>query len=493
MDLALVAVATTLAWDRLMAVYPAVRDGAGAAEVRAALWAMLLTAGVAALVYALTSLLEVRAGPLDRRWIRRISLGIALLVLMGTVLGAVGLERRVGDLGAFAQRSWEQFTSDTGPAAESSSRFRDVGLNGRLQLWRASADAFALHPVLGVGAQNFESFFYQHRISTLSVRQPHSQPMQLLGELGLPGLLLWLFLAVGVMARAAVLRFRGGKDKHTLLLATMIVAFLSWFVHSSVDWLWQLGGVSWPALLLLGGLLASGSPTARPATHNRAWGRAGRWVAGVLVSLILVSAALSYLATVYNDASQVNAGLSPTAALANARTAARFDLLSPLPAIRQAEAYTAAAKQAAAGTAPGRAWPALDDLALACASWDEALQKEPDNWVSAYRGAVAALDYRDAARAAGVLPPGNGARSSAAASSSPDPWAGLRSSDALVGRSDPGAQTASLAVSAEERAAVARFRALDAAELADLAMKYLGIAQQLNPLGTEVRRALDRV
>ena len=345
-NLALVGVAAALAWSRLMAVYPAVRDGGGATEVRAALWAMLLTAGAAAVVCALTWLVELRAGPLGRRWIRRISLGIAACVVVAAVLGAVGLERRVGDLGAFAHRSWDQFTSDTGPAAESSSRFSDVGLNGRLQLWRASADAFALHPVLGVGAQNFEPFFYRHRTSTLSARQPHSQPVQLAGELGLPGLLLWLFRCGGRDGAGRRHCVSGAAETSVrLLLATMIVAFLSWFVHSSVDWLWQLVGVSWPALLLLGGLLASGSPAPRPAAHHRAWNRAGRWATGVLVSLILVSAALSYLATVYNDASQVNAGLSPAVALADARTAARFDPLSPLPTIRQAEAYTAAAKQ----------------------------------------------------------------------------------------------------------------------------------------------------
>ena len=63
----------------------------------------------------------------------------------------------------------------------------------------------------------------------------------------------------------------------------------------------------------------------------------------------------------------------------------------------------------------------------------------------------------------------------------------------MEGRSDPGAQTASLAIAEGERSAVARFRALDAGELAALALEYLGIAQRLNPLGTDVRRALDRI
>ena len=488
-DLALVAGAVAVAWGPLTAVYPAVRDGAGLGEVHRALWAVALTASGAATVCVLTWLLELRVGRLDRSWIRGISLGIAVLALAGAVLGMVALERRVGDLGEFARAAWEQFTADSGPAPDSGSRFSDVGLNGRLQQWRVAGDAFVGSPVLGVGAQNFEPFFYQHRTTGLSVRNPHSQPMQLLGELGLPGFLLYVFVVFGVLVRAGIFRFRGDGDRRKLLLSTMMVAFLSWFIHSSADWLWQLGGVSWPAVLLLGGML--GATSLGPAPTRR--GSCLRWLAGAATCLILVSAALSFLASQYADAAQANAALSPATAIADARTAALFDRLSPLPAIRRAEAYTAGARQAVASSAPGRAWTALDDLALACTSWEQAIQKEPGNWVSAYRAATAVLDYRDAALAAVVLRPASGARPSTTAPATPDPWAGLRAPDAVDGPSDPGASPSSLAVSIAERTDAARFRALAADELAVLAGQYLRTARRLNPLGAEIEGLLLRI
>jgi hypothetical protein len=505
-DLGVVAGAVALAWGPLTAVYPAVREGGGLEEVHMALWAVLITAGGAVVACTLTWLLEFRLGRLKRCWIRRISVGIAVLALAGAVLGTVGLERRVGNLGTFARATWDQVTADSFQGTGSSTRFGDLGLNGRLQQWRVAGEAFAEQPLLGLGAQNFESFFYQHRSTALSVRYPHSQPMQVLGELGLPGLLLYLFVVLGVLVRAGTLRFRGKGDRRQMLLSAMTVAFLSWLVHSSADWLWQMGGVSWPAVLLLGGLLAASPPnvqrsrrtqTAGPVdTAVLTWDRGGRplrWLTGGIICLMLVSAGLSFAASQYSDAAQVNSAVSPTTALANARASALFDRLSPLPLIRRAEAYAAGAKGTAASFAPGRAWATLDDLALACTSWEEAVRKEPSNWVSNYRAATSVLDYRDAALAAGALQLEPEASPPVVAPTTPEPWARLRLPDARDGPSDPGAATSSLALSAADRADAAYFRALDAQNLALLAKRYLRTARQLNPLGAEILTALQRI
>jgi O-antigen ligase len=82
--------------------------------------------------------------------------------------------------------------ADQGPAGSVANRFTDVGLNGRLQQWRIAADAFREHPLTGLGAENYEAYFLQHRETDLVVRQAHSRPMELLAELGFPGFVLWL-------------------------------------------------------------------------------------------------------------------------------------------------------------------------------------------------------------------------------------------------------------------------------------------------------------
>jgi hypothetical protein len=397
--LALVFAATALAWSHLMAVYHAVGGGGGVAEIHAALWAILATSAGAGVVAACARLVEIRVGRLPSRWVQAIGIALAAVILVTAGVGAVALEKRVGDLGSYAHRIWSQFVADRGPSVTASAgRFSDVGLNGRLQTWQLSVEAFQEHPVLGLGAQNFEAYFYAHRTTELSVRQPHSQPIQILGELGLPGFLLYLLAVAGVMVRAVALRVRSTRPERAALLATLAVAALSWFIHSSADWLWQLGGVTWPAILILGALLGArdGQPGLRASPRARTWRLAGV----VLVLLMLASGTVSYLALKYADASQLNAALSPSAAVRDARAAGRLDPFSALPPIREAEAYAAdAARSTAAGQGSGQA--ALDSLALACAAWDRALAREPDNWVTAYRAGMALLDYHDAAVAAG--------------------------------------------------------------------------------------------
>ena len=71
-----------------------------------------------------------------------------------------------------------------------------------------AANAFGENPSLGLGAQNFEIYYYQHRTVLAETNEAHSLPMQLLAELGLPGLLLWLAFFGLTLVRAGVLRFR---------------------------------------------------------------------------------------------------------------------------------------------------------------------------------------------------------------------------------------------------------------------------------------------
>jgi len=59
-------------------------------------------------------------------------------------------------------------------------------------MWKVAAKAGAENPALGLGAQNFEYYWYEHRTMATDVRQPHSQPLQLFSELGVPGLVLWV-------------------------------------------------------------------------------------------------------------------------------------------------------------------------------------------------------------------------------------------------------------------------------------------------------------
>jgi len=319
-----------------------------------------------------------------------------------------------------------------------------------LELWKISWRAFQSHPALGLGAQNFEPFFYIHRASAdFAVKQPHSQPLQLMAELGLPGLLLYAAFVLGVLVRAIVLRFRRRKLENQAVLAAMIVASSYWLIHSSVDWLWQLAGVTLPAILLLGALLGAGDgrgeerPTSEP-TLARRWLFRGPLVLATL--LVFVSALFPFLSSTYLDAANRQASSRPGDAVAATKTAARLDPFSPDPASTRADIL---ARRAGSPDSPA----ATAGLALVAAARQQAAARDPGDWLLAYQVGVALLDYRDALAASGA--------------------------PARAGTGTPTLSSNPLTLSQTQ--------------LGTLAQIYLQQAQRLNPLGQGIQTALTRL
>ena len=404
-DLAIVALPVVIFWDRMNAVYAAVRDGT---SVDAAVSSMLSAVGVSVLIviaaWLVTWVVERMLAPLSHRVIRWAAVVLVVLALAGLATGLVYADNRTGGLGDYLGDRWEEFTADRAEVSETGSRFTAVGLNGRLTQWKVAAQAFEEHPLLGVGAQNFEVYWYQHRSTLLEIRQPHSQPMQLLAELGLPGLVLWVAFVVLALARAVVLRFRRARARaDQAVLAAMITATLSWFIHSSADWLWQLAAVSLPAMMLLGGLVAaggsggtSGSAAPQPAASRPAWRRwTTRPVLAVLALAVLVSAALPFLSLRYSD--MAAGARDAETMLARTNTAAALDPTSVQPFAVRANAYKTAADQAPEGS-PAR----TEHYRLAAEAWVDATEREPGGWLYHFKAGEMFLAARDAAIASGA-------------------------------------------------------------------------------------------
>ena len=421
---------TAIAWPALIGVW-ALRNGPTAKTLTAvvgntvteaafggavhhALLAILLCGLAAFAVSAAVSAIESRISPLDRRWVRRIGVALVVIALVGAGLGAFAFQRAEGDLTAFAHRAWNQFTSDQGPSDGSGSRFTDVGLNGRLSMWRVAARAVSERPLLGLGAQNYEFYFFSHRTTSLAVRHSHSQPMQLLADLGLPGAAAYGLFIVGTLFLGVRLRFRAGRPENQAAVAAALLAVGSWVVHSSADWLWQLGSVTWPAVLLLGALLAagggrSGDGASAGAEDAAAGARRANppgvspvlvrvAVAGVAL-LLLLSGSASYLSLRYLATAAKSSGPSASA-IAAAAIAGRLNPFSPGPSTVMASAYA----QAARGAQSSRDIDmVLADLAFAVGAWEEATKREPLAWAIHYSAGLAILEYRDAALAAGIL------------------------------------------------------------------------------------------
>jgi hypothetical protein len=175
---------------------------------------------------------------------------------------------------ASVRSQWHAFThlqvSDTSTAA----RFTDVG-GYRYDLWRVAVDEFKQQPLHGVGAGSYGLRYYQLRnlANPQSVRQPHSIELQMLAELGLPGLLA-LLVFVGGVGWA----FARSRRRDAGLSVALGGTFAVWFLHTSVDWIYNMPGITGMALLGAAGLcaLAAASPLRAPAAGARAIAAAPR-------------------------------------------------------------------------------------------------------------------------------------------------------------------------------------------------------------------------
>jgi hypothetical protein len=316
-------------------------------------------AGLAGVVGALLAATAWTAATSPRAvaWARgsRRAITVALVAVAAGLAGAGVVA--VGDPIHELRTRWDTFHS-LKVDRTASQRFTDAG-GHRYDLWRIAVRELRDHPLRGVGAGNYVTDYYRLRKTPDFVRQPHSLELQVLAELGLPGALA-LAVFVGAVLTAA-LRRRSSLDLRLRIAAGGM--FVVWLVHTSVDWLYNLPGLTGLALLAAAVLLA------RPvrAESSPRWEVPGRLaVTGALVALALLATSLGrhYAATLYQHKARAAVTRDPGAALGDARHALALDPYDP-------ETYYVAAA----------AHARLDRYEQARGDLLEAAAREPFNYV----------------------------------------------------------------------------------------------------------------
>jgi hypothetical protein len=298
-----------------------VEDGAPRADrvSDGRLLGLLIVAGALA-VLALVALVPVeRLVATRRQGVVRCLVGAGALV---AVAGALGLVASVGNPFAWAVDQ----VGGSGEVANEPGRLGSLETNNRKVWWGEAWQVFRAHPAGGTGARTFEIARKRYRDDAANVTEPHSLPLQLLSDTGLPAFLLGLSVVVGLGLgiRTTVRRLEPGERSAAVGLVALPLAF---GLHSLVDYDLDFLAVAAPTALVSGALLAAGRPPA--LAQRRAVIAAGAVVGAIAAVWVLAAPGLSSRA-VDRAYRQFDAG-DLAAAASSAKQAQSLNPLSPEP------------------------------------------------------------------------------------------------------------------------------------------------------------------
>src|SRR5580693_3580504 len=236
------------------AVMPSAAHGATVAMFAAALAVGLAVALGAAVESRLT--LSGRSAARLRTGVRAVALVTLVAVLAGGLVAA-------GNPIARIERGWQTFKG--GYAADSNGASRLIsGLgSNRYDFYRVALDEFLHHPLLGIGADNFEQQYLAHGRSDETPHYPHSVELRTLADTGLVGALLAI-VGLGAALLAGARALRRSDPLAGTVAAAALAGFGYWVVHGSFDWFWEFAGLGAPAFAMLG-LACALAPRARAA------------------------------------------------------------------------------------------------------------------------------------------------------------------------------------------------------------------------------------
>jgi hypothetical protein len=230
------------------------------AAVHTAIAAMFVAALLVGVVVALGAALENHraVSPALARGVRRglgaVALATLLVVLAGGLVAAgngVGGNGVGGKLITRVRHGWESFEGGYSTTATSGNRLLSGLGSNRYDFYRVALDEFVGHPILGIGADNFQQQYLRYGHSDETPRYPHSVELRTLAQTGLIGALLAV-VGLGAALAAAWRAMRRADPLGRTVAAAALGGFTYWAVHGSFDWFWEFAGLGAPAFALLG-------------------------------------------------------------------------------------------------------------------------------------------------------------------------------------------------------------------------------------------------
>jgi UDP-GlcNAc:undecaprenyl-phosphate GlcNAc-1-phosphate transferase len=302
------------------------------------------------------------------RAVERLRLAFAVALAAAAVVALAVSLASAGRIARGVDHQYSAFVHlDPTQGGESSTGRLASGGGNRYDYWRVAARTWAGDPLAGVGGGNYSQSYYRERSTTEAILQPHSLELQTLAELGVIGVALLGAVLAAVVAGIQAQRRRAMAsplERGLLVACTGILA--AWALHTSVDWMHLIPGVSAAALIVVAILLRPGPPA--PAAQPRGRSPRTALLAGlcvIAVALAAVSLSRQALADWFRSKAQTELARSPAQAITWADRSLRLDPDAP------ATYYVKAAAVARSGDAP-----AAEQILRT------AIAREPGNFVS---------------------------------------------------------------------------------------------------------------
>jgi len=182
-----------------------------------------------------------------------------------TALAAVVVVALLLGVPAALEGQYEGFVSDSSvETAEVRDRLAQASANGRIEQWKIDLRGFELEPLRGTGAGTYALLWDRYRPYVGQVEDGHSLYLEVLGELGIVGLVL-IVVAILTILGAFAWRARG-PDR--VAGAALLGAGVTWAVHAGVDWEWEMpAATAW--FFAAGGLALASGPRPQAAAGVR--------------------------------------------------------------------------------------------------------------------------------------------------------------------------------------------------------------------------------
>jgi hypothetical protein len=189
----------------------------------------------------------------------RIAAGIAAIALVIVTIGLAGPSRLIDD-----------FRAVPGGPRASQGLLLSSG-SGRAQFWGVALSAFADEPLRGIGAGGYPTYWNQEGSLGTPARNAHSEPLEVLAELGIFGFAAFILFA-GTVGMAAFRRARSSATGGAAACGLLVAGSIGWLI----DWTWQVPAVTVPILVVAAGVTGRAfAPAGAPSPVRAETARSG--------------------------------------------------------------------------------------------------------------------------------------------------------------------------------------------------------------------------